>query len=378
MHFSRREFLDFTTKASLAGTLGLLACQSKGEGDFVKLLPFINEGDAPLDKVTGEGLSGRLSFNLTRLNKDNLIIPNDEFYIRTRRPDRLGDTSSWEVSIGGLVGTPQRITAKQLKKQSRPMGVYLLECSGNSAFRHYGLLSAANWSGVRIKELLKSIDIDERATQVLVSGFDDHSADAEGSVKGASWVFDLELLKESDAFLATGMNGQTLPDDHGAPVRLLVPNWYGCSCIKWVNEIRLVDEQAPATSQMQEFAGRTHQERGFELAKDFQPAEIDLAAMPVRVEKWEAPQGISYRVIGVKWGQSQRVRDVKLHIYPDGPTLPVTQYLAANDGWSLWQCNWKPTKAAQYELQLKAVNNEIRTRRLDNGYYTRSVDIHEI
>ena len=41
------------------------------------------------------------------------------------------------------------------------------------------------------------------------------------------------------------MNGAPLPRDHGLPVRLLMPGWYGCTCIKWVDEIRFVDETSP-------------------------------------------------------------------------------------------------------------------------------------
>ena len=60
--------------------------------------------------------------------------------------------------------------------------------------------------------------------------------------------------------------------------------WYGCTCIKWLNAITFVDNDAEATSQMQEFAARTHQHGVPKLAKDYKPAIIDQAAMPIRVE----------------------------------------------------------------------------------------------
>ena len=66
------------------------------------------------------------------------------------------------------------------------------------------------------------------------------TASASGrSIPGASWVFPLDTLDKLGAFLAVRMNGEPLPLDHGAPVRLVVPGWYGCAWIKWVNEIRL-------------------------------------------------------------------------------------------------------------------------------------------
>ena len=96
----------------------------------------------------------------------------------------------------------------------------------------------------------------------------------------------MDELKASKAFLATEMNGESLTRDHGAPVRLVVPGWYGCVCIKWVDEVTLLGEGAATTSQMREFASRTMQQGVPELVKDYRPAFIEQAAMPIRVEKW--------------------------------------------------------------------------------------------
>ena len=98
------------------------------------------------------------------------------------------------------------------------------------------------------------------------------------------------------------MNGEPLPLDHGRPVRLAVPGWYGCAWIKWVNEIRLVGADEPATSQMKEFAGRTHQTARHDLARDYIAPEIETAAVPIRVERRRTAAGIEYRMVGIVWG----------------------------------------------------------------------------
>ena len=108
------------------------------------------------------------------------------------------------------------------------------------------------------------------------------------------------------------MNGVPLPLDHGFPLRLVVPGWYGCTCIKWVDQIGLLDDTAPATSQMKEFAGRTHQPEAFELAREYLPATIEAAAMPIRVERWQLPQGVSYRVVGIRWGGDQPIERLSI------------------------------------------------------------------
>ena len=130
-------------------------------------------------------------------------------------------------------------------------------------------------------EVLGMIDVLPQATRVLVSGFDRYSQSQPGaSTPGASWIFTVAELEKAGALLATGMNGVPLGLDHGFPIRLMVPNWYGCACIKWVDAITLVDDDAPATSQMREFASRTHQDGVPALARDYKPATMDQAAMP--------------------------------------------------------------------------------------------------
>ena len=65
----------------------------------------------------------------------------------------------------------------------------------------------------------------------------------------------------ANAFLALRMNAAPLPEDHGGPVRLVVPGWDGCCCIKWVNRVELVDRNQSATSQMKEYTGAHASER---------------------------------------------------------------------------------------------------------------------
>ena len=68
------------------------------------------------------------------------------------------------------------------------MGTVLLECAGNQR-RPFGLMSAAQWSGVPLTEVLERLNIKAEATRVLISGFDEYSTKPHSSIPGASWVF---------------------------------------------------------------------------------------------------------------------------------------------------------------------------------------------
>jgi DMSO/TMAO reductase YedYZ molybdopterin-dependent catalytic subunit len=197
------------------------------------------------------------------------------------------------------------------------------------------------------------------------------------SMPGASWIFSFEEL--ASAFLATEMNGAPLPPDHGAPVRLYVPGWYGCTCIKWVNEIRLVADDEPATSQMIEFASRTHQVGTPALARDYLPASMDQAAMPIRVERWRVDGEIVHRVVGILWGGYEPTGALSFGASPGSfEPVDVCPPATTNATWTVWQHPWRPRSTGLHAIRMRIDDPRIPTRRLDTGFYERVVRIDEV
>ena len=201
----------------------------------------------------------------------------------------------------------------------------------------------------------------------------------------------LASLDTLGAFLAVRMNGEPVPADHGRPVRLAVPGWYGCSWIKWVNEIRLVGADEPATTQMVEFAGRTHQSEPHRLAKDYTPADIQTAATPIRVEKRRSSSGIDYRIVGIVWGGTTAIDRLAIRIQAPSPKpqaafdknaefqpFAVCPTPTTHAMWSLWEYRWKPTEPGTYDIALKVADPSVPQRRLETGYYMRQVKIDQV
>jgi hypothetical protein len=207
-----------------------------------------------------------------------------------------------------------------------------------------------------------------------------HSEPSTKSSPGASWVFTFDQLTEFGAFLATELDGIPLPKDHGYPVRLVMPRWYGCACAKWVNEVVLVGDDEPATAQMQEFASRTHQDGVPALAKDYKAASIDQAAMPTRIEKWRLDGRLVYRVIGLMWGGYETTDKLVIRFQAGEPFVPVSVCPAqrTNETWTLWSHVWSPPGPGSYEIRLRVDDARIVQRRLDAGFYARTVDITDV
>ncbi len=387
---SRRQWLSACTLASGAVLCGFerlpgprIATVGQEDGfpggKKLGVVAFAGEAPVPMEKVFGAGLDGRMYTDLSKLNLRGSITPTEKFYIRTCASELLEGQKAWVVRVSGLVARPFELGIEDLKKTAKPMGAHLMECAGNARSVHFGLMSAADWTGVALSEILEIAKTKAQTARALISGFDSYTAKSISSVPGASWVFTLEELKSSKAFLATEMNGSPLTKDHGAPVRLIVPGWYGCACIKWVNEIRLVDDGAEATSQMQEFAARTQQRGVPRLARDFEPAIMDQAAMPVRIEKWLVDGHIQYRVAGILWGGSQVVKALEIRFNPDEDYVAVDSFPQRdNDPWSFWTHAWTPKQPGTYMIRLRIKEPQVVARRLDAGYYLRTVEITEV
>jgi DMSO/TMAO reductase YedYZ molybdopterin-dependent catalytic subunit len=332
-----------------------------------------------METPMGAGLDGRLYTDLSVLTPDIPITPTEKFYVRTRASEFLDYRKPWAIQVKGPRKQPMEISTAALRKTSKPAGLHLMECSGNGRFAHFGMLSVADWAGTPVSAILESARLETAAGRVLISGFDRYPIASSTSIPGASWIFTVDQLNSSKAFFATEMNGASLTKDHGAPVRLVVPGWYGCTCIKWVNEISLLDEDAAATSQMKEFAARTMQQGLPELARDYRPAAIEQAAMPIRVEKWVVDGKIKYHVNGIAWGGTRPVSALEIRFSAEEDFVPVDDFMqTTNDPWSFWTHAWTSKQPGIYSIQLRVKDRSVPSRRLDAGYYVRSVEITEI
>jgi DMSO/TMAO reductase YedYZ molybdopterin-dependent catalytic subunit len=355
-------------------------------GELLGLLPLFRDRSQPQEfgvKYGGVGLDARLVTDLSKLDPNTLITPNELAYIRTEMPAAAAEAAAkgpWMLEASGLIAQPASLKLDELAKQSKKMGPHLFECSGNANPANFGLMSVAEWEGVPLTEVVARLKPSKEATGVLVSGFDHIGQNSQRSIVGASWVYPLATLDKLNPHLAIRMNGQPVPDDHGKPVRLVVPGWYGCSWIKWVNEIRLVGPEEPATTQMVEFANRTHQTEPHKYARDYTPADIQTAATPVRVEKRKGPNGLEYRIVGIVWGGDKPIDRLQIRFKKDDAFVPFSICPApkTHTMWSLWEYRWKPTAPGTYDIALEVADQSIPQRRLKTGYYVRQVKIEEI
>jgi len=149
----------------------------------------------------------------------------------------------------------------------------------------------------------------------------------------------------------------------------VVPNYYGCSCIKWVSRVEWVPDDEPATLQMMEFSSRTHQRGVLRLARDYKPPAIDVTAAPVQVEQW----------VMMHDGRERQV-PLTIRFRSREPFVAVGDNPPSDDPatWSLWSHEWTPDTPGRFQIALRVAEPAICTRRLELAYYTRDVEIDRV
>ncbi len=149
------------------------------------------------------------------------------------------DPAEWRLAVGDEDWTLDAI--RELPSVTRPV---TMECAGNGrallkprALSQPWLLEAvgnAEWTGTPVKPLLEGVE----CAEVLFTGLD---RGVEGGER-QSYERALPLHELDDAILAYELNGQPLPPQHGFPLRLIVPGWYGMTSVKWLTRITPLHE----------------------------------------------------------------------------------------------------------------------------------------
>lgn len=195
---------------------------------------------------------------------------------------------SWRLVVDGNVAHPLELTLDDLRTLPAHEVVSTMECAGNGRARFTPrplsqpwLLEAVGtgrWRGVRLRDVLERAAPGKAAAEAVFTGLD---RGVEGEEEQAfQRSLPVELAREEDVLLAYELNGGPLPPQHGYPLRLLVPGWYGMTNVKWLTQITLADEP---------FKGY-QQARGYHFRRDDDDAGMPLQRILPRALM--APPGI--------------------------------------------------------------------------------------
>ncbi|MBC7791624.1 MAG: sulfite oxidase [Anaerolineae bacterium] len=223
---------DFEGQVIAPATLPKGFTRETSRGDLIDVRP---------DPWCAESAAAALVRPLTR---------TEDFFVRTNFAIPELDARSHVVQIGGAVRRTLGVTVKQLRELGTETIDVTLECAGNGRtgmtplpsgemWKH-GAISTARWTGVPLARVLGLSGFADDATEVLIEGADSgRPKDFNESIAFAR-ALPMQVALDPDTILAFEMNGAPIPPAHGAPVRLIVPRWYGMASVKWVSGITVL------------------------------------------------------------------------------------------------------------------------------------------
>jgi DMSO/TMAO reductase YedYZ molybdopterin-dependent catalytic subunit len=346
-----------TTSRSATTTAGVPSAIDRDGRGIVKPTP------AELMEDTGSGLDYGVRPDRMR----GALTPNDRFYIRSHAPTPHLEAATWMLRVEGSgMREPVTYTYDDLWNRFPHVSVVrTIECAGNRRVlfgeevgRPFagtqwgrGAIGTAEWTGVRLRDLLEPAGITPKACEVMPEGLDEIRARR---------PLPLDKAWADDTVVALAMNGEVLPPDHGFPARLVVSGWLGAASIKWLGRIEVSEEPLYVPWNTEDYVL---------IGPDF-PAEGQargpvITALPVAslVElPWPArlqaePQVIRGRAFA---GENQVVR-VEYRI-DEGPWQEARIDSPATPGaWVRWQFRWDP-EPGEHTLRVRATDDQGNTQ----------------
>lgn len=258
------------------------------------------------------------------------LTPNAEFYIVSQNVlDPVVDASRWQFVVGGLVRQVRTWTLDQVMALPSETRAITLECVSNPPGGR--LMSTAEWRGVSLAQVIAEAGgADSAAKYVIFS-----------SVDGYQSSLPLSDLLQARTLLAYCMNGTTLPQRHGYPLRAVVPGRYGEQSPKWLTRIDLSDQPFKGLYQDQGWSDR----QLFTTSRIERPgrwARLRLGAIPVSGLAFAGIRGIQRVEVSADNGASWNTATL----------IPPL----SDQTWVYWRWLWTPTMPGAYTLVVRATD----------------------
>jgi sulfane dehydrogenase subunit SoxC len=179
------------------------------------------------------------------------LTPVGLHYLLTHFDIPAVDVDGWRLEVGGNVRSPFSSTLEELRALAEPVTLPVtMECAGNGRARLLPrpmsqpwlneAVGTAEWTGIPLSAVLDRAGVEPGSTEVVFTGLD---RGVQGEIEHAyARSLSVDEAARPEVILAYEMNGRPLLPQHGFPLRLLVPGWYGMTSVKWLTAITLVTE----------------------------------------------------------------------------------------------------------------------------------------
>jgi DMSO/TMAO reductase YedYZ molybdopterin-dependent catalytic subunit len=309
------------------------------------------------------------------------VTPTRLFFVRNHFAVPTLDMAAWRLTVEGRVKERRAWTWEELMDLPERTVFATVECAGNGrsflAERQAGVqwgagaVGHAEWTGVPLKLVLERSGLQPDALEVLFEGADIGTESDHPEPMPFERSLPLAKALDPDTLLAFRMNGEMLDANHGYPLRLFVPGWYGVASVKWLRRIEVMNQAFRGYFQSVKYTVERKTERGIETeivgpmvpkSEIIRPREGDVLGLG------------GNRVFGVAWAGEDSVSRVEVSTnggsaWNDatlmGPQAPYS--------WTLWEYMWEADAPGEHTILVRATSSSGRVQpsehdMLNGGY----------
>ena len=365
--FSRRKFIKAAGVMTAMTALGEFPADLFAAVDRMKMVRFPEKSDLILLTSRPPQLETPLSYF------SKLITPNDELFVRWHISDvpTSVDTATWRLAVGGNTEKELQLSMDDLKmKFEKVTYTAVIQCSGNS--RSFfeppvaggqwqnGAMGNVTWTGARLRDILNAAGIKAGSVDVSFDGLDKPPLP---TVPDFVKSLPVDMALDEDIIVAYEMNNRPLPLLNGFPARLIVPGWFATHWVKSLSTITVLP------SKFEGFWVKTAYRIPDNPCGCVSPGSTPKKTVPINrmttrsfiigpaegaVLKKNRPVEIS----GIAFSGGYGIQDVI--VSNDGGKSWSEAKLGKDLGkysWIQWTHSWKPAKAGNYRLMVKATNS---------------------
>lgn len=285
----------------------------------------------------------------------------------------VASPQDWKVTVEGQVETALSVSLAELQRLPAKTLRVTLECAGNGRANvmprwqtmpwEFGGVGTAEWTGTPLRHVLEQARPKASVREIAFLGAD------RGFDAGVEHDYGRSLTParalDDDVLLAWAMNGAPLLPQHGAPLRLVVPGWYGMASVKWLRRIVALDQPFDGYQQATNYHYRQH------------AGDAGIPVTTLRVKALMAPPGIPH------WYSRRRVVEAGAVELTGrawaGAGVPITRVEVGIDGawqdaaldapagpyaWRGWRFDWQ-ARLGEHELACRATDANGETQPLD-------------
>jgi DMSO/TMAO reductase YedYZ molybdopterin-dependent catalytic subunit len=257
------------------------------------------------------------------------LTATDDFYridINTFRP--VLHEESWTLEVDGLFANPKTLNLEDLMAFPVVTQPITLSCISNRVGGD--LIGTSNWTGLRLRDFLEDLGIQQDAEELMVEA-------ADGFFESVT----MKDMMDPRTLLVYGMNGETLQTDHGFPLRIYIPNRYGMKQPKWITKITAID----------------HAGSGYWVDRGWsKTAHPQIVSVIDTIATGEPDASGRIPIGGIAWAGDRGIQTVELQ-FDGGDWIPAVLRVPTLSPltWVQWRYDWD-AQPGDYTVKVRATD----------------------